>query len=381
MIKIVLITPILQPYRITFYEKLAVINKEYELKVFHGSTTKEDGKTRYEGVTEFESIGFVEHKYKILPFEVIINQGMYSKIKEVNPDILIMLASTGNITLWKIISWAKSNNKKVIIWTSGWEPGRAKGILLTLKNRLVSSFYKKADFFLTYSTYASQYVESMGVDKSKIEICYNGIETDDLVKNSDEIIKTSKDIIKKYNLADHITFLYVGGLIHEKRIDLLIESFTQLRKKYFNIKLIIIGDGPLKEMVKERLKTINDSNIFYLGRIIDGVDPFFVASDCLVLSGAGGLALNQAMFWRKPCIVSKADGTEDDLVIENFSGYRFMENDQDSLTSAMEKRILDDNEKVTQLGENAYQLIINKSNVTNMVEVFSKAVNSLFKRS
>lgn len=377
MVKVVLITPMLQHYRISFYEKLSEGFKENQMIVFHGIKRIEDGHPGYKGQTKFVNKGFRESKIKIYPFDIVLNWGMFSEVRKINPDIIIIQGITGNLSYRRIVSWAKKKKKKIIIWTCGWEPGRSKGLLLSFKNMLVASFFQKADYFLTYSEYASKYVLSMGIDKSIIETCYNGIETDDLFKNSTDIIRKSKEIRMEYNLEGQTSFLFVGGLIPEKKVDLLIDSFIKLREKYDKIKLIIIGDGPLKRMVKEKLKANDDLNIIYLGRIIDGVDPYFAASDCFVLPGSGGLALNQAMFWRKPCIVSKADGTEDDLVIEDITGYRFKESDLGSLISAMEKRINDSQENIKIMSENSHKLIINKSNVNNMVTVFSNTIEHL----
>src|SRR5450759_5043639 len=164
MVKILIITPLLQHYRLSFYEKLSNCNSHYDLTVFYGMNDKEDGKAGYRGVTRFISKGFKEYKYRILPFDVVFNRGMFTEVKRTNPDLIIMLASTGNLTYRRIISWAKKEKKKIIIWTSGWDPGRAKGLMLSFKNMLVSFFFKKADFFLTYSSYAFKYVESMGID-------------------------------------------------------------------------------------------------------------------------------------------------------------------------------------------------------------------------
>jgi glycosyltransferase involved in cell wall biosynthesis len=381
MVKIVFLTPILQPYRISFYDKLSKINKDHQLVVMYGIPDKEDGKTKYEGNTNFESLGFKEIKLKIGPYELISYKGMFEKFKSLNPDVLIVLATPGIITYRRIVAWARRKGKIIIFWTSGWEPGRAKGIMLALKNQFVSSFFKNADFFLTYSNYATRYVGSMGIDKSKIEICYNGIETDNMIDRSEDTIQRSLELIKRYDLENHITFLFVGGLIPEKRVDLLIEAFIELFKKYKNLKLLLIGDGPLRGQIEEMLNKYCNPNIIYLGRIIDGVDSYFAASDCLVLPGAGGLALNQAMFWKTPCIVSRADGTEDDLVIEDFTGYRFKENNLASLISAMERRIHTDHDKLNLISENSYNMILQKSNVNNMVKVFSKNIDLLISRN
>ncbi len=57
MKKIALITPMLQPYRITFYEKLAFANPEYEFRIFHGVSSKESGRPNYQGETKFQNTG------------------------------------------------------------------------------------------------------------------------------------------------------------------------------------------------------------------------------------------------------------------------------------------------------------------------------------
>lgn len=376
--KIVLITPMLQPYRISFYDKLTKVLKDNcNLTVYYGTKEKEDGRPAFTGDIPFKGKGFPIKTFKILSLTIVINIGMFKSIRNHNPDLIILVGIAGDISLRLIARWAKKHNKKLIFWTCGWESGQAKGWQLSLKNKYVSSFFKKANYHLTYSSNATKYVESMGVDNSIIETCYNGIETDDLILKSPEIIRKSYEIIKKCDLETYITFLYVGGLIAEKRINLLLDAFLELRAKYSKIKLFIIGDGPQKGMIEERLKTHHDSNIFYFGRIIEGIDSFFAASDCLVLPGAGGLALNQAMFWGKSCIVSKADGTEDDLVIEGVTGYRFKKDDLGSLVSAMNRRINEKKENVELMSENSRQLIQNKSNVNNMVCIFSNTINKL----
>jgi len=374
MMKIALITPMLQPYRITFYEKLAFANPEYEFRIFHGVSSKESGRPNFQGETKFQNTGLKENKFFIGPFKIVYNQGLISEIRRYNPDLVILQGIAGDISNRIVVNWAHRKQKKIILWTCGWEPGVAQGKLLSFKNKLVATFFKKADLHLTYSTKANEYVESMGVLPEKIRTSYNGIEIDQLIAEKDHILNESEEVIKKYKLEKHITFLYVGGLIPEKRVDLLLDAFSSLRKKYDNIKLLIIGDGPLKNQILSIIETLSDPKINYLGRIIDDVDPYFAASDCMVLPGNGGLALNQAMIWGKTCIVSEADGKEDDLVVENETGFRFKKNELKSLTSAMERRIETSPEDVTRMSNNATDIILTKSNVNNMVDVFMTGI-------
>lgn len=377
MKKIAIITPMLQPYRITFYEKLAYFDVNYQWIVFHGVSSNENGRPNFQGKTNFQNQGFREYKFFIGPYTIVYNRGMYSEIRKYNPDLVILQGIAGDISNRRVASWARRNHKKIILWTCGWEPGIAKGKFLSFKNHFVSTYFKKADMHLTYSTKASRYTESMGVEPGNIRTSYNGIETDDLIIREADVILKSKEVKEKYELSNFITFLYVGGLLPEKKVDLLLYAFRTLRNKYSNIKLLIIGDGPQKRQIIQMISEMSDNQIYYLGRVVNEVDQYFAASDCLVLPGVGGLALNQGMFWRKTCIVSEADGTEDDLIIDNETGYRFEPNNVESLAEAMERRLKTSPDDLVKMSEKAREIIDTKSNVNNMVNVFMSSVKDL----
>lgn len=374
MKKVVLVTPMLQPYRVSFYEKLSEYDKGIDWTILHGISLQEDGKPNYKGQTSFKEIGFILSKIKLGPFTIRYNDGMYKRFCKIDPDIVIIQSITGNLSYRKIVNWTRRNNKTLILWTCGWEPGIAKGLLLKFKNFLASIFYRKADYHLTYSTVASKYSQMMGVDANKIEVCYNGIELDKMIENEAAIISNSQLIRNKLELTNHYTFLYVGGLLPQKKLDMLIDAFAELRKRYENIKLLIIGDGPLKDQLLRKLELINDNKIMYLGRILSESDFYFMASDCLVMPGTGGLALNQAMFWRKICIVGEADGTEDDLIFDGKTGFRFEKDNINSLIYSMERSIKLTQQETQEIGNAARELIKNKSNVNSMVEVFITTV-------
>ena len=62
------------------------------------------------------------------------------------------------------------------------------------------------------------------------------------------------------------------------------------------------------------MKKSDSKNIFFVGKIIDGISKYFLQSDVFVLPGLGGLAISDAMIHGLPVIAGKADGTEIDLV-------------------------------------------------------------------
>jgi glycosyltransferase involved in cell wall biosynthesis len=378
--RVVLITPMLQPYRITFYDKLTKrLEGSTELIIYHGTKVREDGRPPYNGKVPFKEKGFPIKLNYISSFKIVRNAGMFESLKKDNPDLIIMQGIGGDISLQLIANWAKKNNRPLVFWACCMEEDRP-GWKQSLKNMLVVPFYKKGNHYLTYSTNAAKYLKNIGIDNSVIDVCYNGIEIDDMQSKATEVMTGSKEVIKKYDLENYTTFLYVGGILAEKKVDLLIDAFVKFRAKYPQTKLIIIGDGPERGMIEEKLKNLSEPHIYYLGRLKE-VDTFFAAADCLVLPAVGGLALNQAMFWGKTCIASKADGTEDDLVVEGVTGYRFKENDLDSLVSAMERRVNEKKDKVELMSKNAREMILTRSNVNNMVDIFYKTINNLLSQN
>jgi len=61
--------------------------------------------------------------------------------------------------------------------------------------------------------------------------------------------KLKKDLLNKFEIhEDDFVFFFAGGFKPTSGIDDLIKAFLQLAKKHTEAKLIIIGDGPLKEV-------------------------------------------------------------------------------------------------------------------------------------
>lgn len=87
--------------------------------------------------------------------------------------------------------------------------------------------------------------------------------------------KTDQELKKKYNLKSGITFLYVGTLKTIKGIDILIDAFIELGFDFIknnDLKLIVIGRGPLKNDLIEKIKTVNLGHyVYFLGFVDEAI--------------------------------------------------------------------------------------------------------------
>lgn len=112
--------------------------------------------------------------------------------------------------------------------------------------------------------------------EKNIHIIPTGIEVERFYKeNVDE--KEVDNLRKALNLSKKdFTILFVGRLAEEKNIEFLINSQNELVKKYKNIKLIIVGDGPDKEKYEKLSSDLGlDDNIIFTGKAAWGDMPYY----------------------------------------------------------------------------------------------------------
>jgi glycosyltransferase involved in cell wall biosynthesis len=134
-------------------------------------------------------------------------------------------------------------------------------------------------------------------------------------------------------------------MTRDKRIPDLIEAFARVVRRHPNerLRLVLIGDGPERELIARRIARLQLGSLVHLfGDIRDysASCPFFVLARVAVLPGTGGLALNQAMTHGVPVIAARGDGTEFDLISEGTTGYLVSTGDKATLADRMERLLL-----------------------------------------
>jgi len=100
---------------------------------------------------------------------------------------------------------------------------------------------------------------------------------------------------------------HVGGLHFEKNHDFLIDQFIALSKKNMRLHLLLVGDGPLKERLKEKIETASLRDRVTMTGARNDVADLMAAMDVFVfpsLFEGLGLAVIEAQAAGLPCIIS-----------------------------------------------------------------------------
>lgn len=172
-------------------------------------------------------------------------------ILEINPDIVITSVEYGFVN--KLLK-NKGFKGKLIYFLHGYPIFKHKifhNILLTLGTKYISKY---SDVIISNSEFTSTINETIyGIKSNKIiNMClgYDFI---------DELKEQSKNYSKEKG-----TILYVGRLVKEKNVDLLIKAYSMTNNAK---KLVIVGDGPEYKNLKELSKQICNKEIVFEGKV------------------------------------------------------------------------------------------------------------------
>ncbi|SIQ39139.1 glycosyltransferase [Maribacter ulvicola] len=144
--------------------------------------------------------------------------------------------------------------------------------------------------------------------KDKITVIYNGIET------------TS---IKKAKEQPLFTIVNLGRLEYQKNQLFLIELAAELKQRNLHFKLIIGGEGSLRNKLEELIKKLNVANQVSLPGFIEKPLEFINKADVFVLPSfweGFGYVLAEAALCKKP-IVAFNISSNPEIILDNKSGY------------------------------------------------------------
>lgn len=251
----------------------------------------------------------------------------------------------------------------------GWK----KKIKFFLLKELNKFLFNSVKFHFCYISEAPEILKTYGVNPQNVIVTYNSGDTPKLLAAYQWALNQPNEPKEKF------TFILVGRLVKWKKVHILIEVFSELCLKYNNIQLLIVGAGPELENLKLLTQNLSlQEKIMFEGGIYDYnlLAQKFKNSDVFVLTGAGGLAINDAMTFAKPVICTYADGTEKDLVIPNQTGFIYQ--NAKELKNYMEF-FINNPHKAQEMGKNAQLKILNEINLEKVsqkyVDYFLKVKN------
>lgn len=216
--------------------------------------------------------------------------------------------------------------------------------------RIIPFFYRTQPFVVVSPSTKKELAE-IGVDESRISVIYNGSE-----KPKIESAGSSENAANLATNAAEPYFIWLSRVHRYKGIWTALEAFEKFSKSHPEVKLFVVGDGPLLKKLPSWLKAHGLDGKVELTGYVSAARKYELLSSSLALLQTSykegwGLTVMEAAQLCKMTIASDVPGLRDS-VRDGKTGILFPSGDAAACASAMEK-VYSDAELRASLGQNA----------------------------
>ena len=134
--------------------------------------------------------------------------------------------------------------------------------------------------------------------------------------------------------------LGVGRLVAQKGFDWLLDAFAPLASKHPDWDLVILGEGPLRSMIEDTVKTMGLGDRVFLPGSVNNVGAWYERADLYVMSSrfeGFGNTLAEALAYGLPVISFDCDTGPRDIVRHEKDGLLVAPGDVNGLALALDR--------------------------------------------
>jgi glycosyltransferase involved in cell wall biosynthesis len=206
------------------------------------------------------------------------------------------------------------------------------------------SFCRECDLVIAPSEGMRDVLLRFGVS-TPIEVSPNGVELSPFQVSVDPIPRSELGFKE-----EDVLLIYTGRLGPEKNLPLLLRAFAGTSKAYDHLGLILVGDGPERENLEDRVRYMGiEEHVCFTGmvpyyelpRYLAAADIFTTAS----VTEVHPLSVIEAMAAGLPVLGVRSPGVAD-IVEEDRTGYLAQEEDIAIFTAKMVRMVTDQESRV-----------------------------------
>jgi glycosyltransferase involved in cell wall biosynthesis len=278
----------------------------------------------------------------------------------------------GKIDVFHAHDWLVANagiglkhvfRKPLLVTMHSTEIGRRDGLHTTTEKMI-----HETEAWLTYEAWkvicCSDYMIShvkwaFGLPNDKLVMVPNGVNTQNYVNGAGNGLK---DFRSKFALQEEKIVLFVGRLVYEKGIHILINAVPKILAKV-NAKFIIVGSGYMKEQLLNIVRSMGlEHKVLFEGFLDE--QSLLKLQQCADVSVVPslfepfGIVALEAMAAKSPVVASDTGGLSE-IIEHDVTGVKVYPNNPDSLAWGINKVLLDDAYS-QRIKENAYREVLER---------------------
>jgi glycosyltransferase involved in cell wall biosynthesis len=255
-------------------------------------------------------------------------------------DAIVFLGVCWHLSTWVAAMAARLSGKRVLFWTHGLygTESRARRIFRI-------TFLRIAHHVMFYGNHARMLAEQAGLPAKRLSTIYNSLDVESqrslralLLLDDEQLERHRADLFKDPTAP---ILVFVGRLIPEKRLDMLLDAMAELRSRNVVANALLIGSGPAEEMLRKKASALGLSeHLRFIGKCYEEsrLAPLIAMSDICVTPGSIGLTCMHALAYGTPVITHDdpcTQGPEFEAVVPGLTGDLFRKGDASHLATVI----------------------------------------------
>lgn len=229
---------------------------------------------------------------------------VFFKIFKKDYNLFILDGASSHISTWIFSILCRIAKKKVLFWSHGFK-GLDKGFIKIFRK----IFFKYMPHgLILYGEFSKDLMVNEGFNPNKIFVIGNSLNYIEQKETRERLLRNKRSLIelkKRIFASNYRTIIFIGRLVSNKKIELIIEAIAELNKENLNFNCIIIGDGPEKENLISKIKKYDLTSQFYFSGELyneENIAELFLISDLMLSPGNVGLNCIHALAYGIPVI-------------------------------------------------------------------------------
>ena len=266
-----------------------------------------------------------------------------------------------------ITSWQLADYDPVGIAGAGWNPTKVFGLKAIDKATAMLT----RPYFVACSDFVKEsYRQHFRYAGSGVETIYNAVDPRAVQHNTAD----SSDLAESLNIPrDAFIFLNVARLDPQKNQKKLLDAFQKVIASVPTAYLLLVGSGGMKkELVSYAKDLCIDTRVMFLGQRKDVGDLLHYSDVFVFPSLFEGLpvALAEAMYKAKPCIVSRI-GVFEEIMIDKVNGILIDPHSVPELYEAMVKLYQDESLRQG-IGDRGYETAVSSFDAATTAKLWEE---------
>lgn len=243
-----------------------------------------------------------------------------------------------------------TNHTRYDLYSQAYLPGMPYTFSTAALQAYLPSFCRSCDVVVAPSPGMEKVLRKLGVD-TPIDVVPNGVDLNPFLSDVEPISRSYIGF-----KSDDIVLVYTGRLGPEKNIPFLLRCFAGAAQAYDNIRLLVVGDGPERDNLEDRVKHMGiDERVFFTGMVpYEQMPRYLAVGDFFATASVTEvhpLSMIEAMASSLPVLGIQSPGIGD-TIVDGDTGYLVDREDLSSFTAKL-IRLAVDQENRKRMGERA----------------------------